>query len=72
MEFLASVGATLLGVVFNRAQPGDFRRAVSSASVRSVPSQGAAMSGPMKALPAIGPMARTVASHIRPADTDAR
>jgi capsular exopolysaccharide synthesis family protein len=71
MEFLDSVGATLLGVVFNRAQPGDFRRAVSSASVRSVPSQGAAMSGAMKALPAIGPMARTVASHIRPADTDA-
>jgi capsular exopolysaccharide synthesis family protein len=63
MESLKRIGATLLGVVFNRAQPGDFRRAVSSASVRSVPNQG--VSKPIRSLPALGPMANTVASQSR-------
>jgi len=63
VNHLSSVGAKLVGVVFNRAQPGDFRRAVSSASVRSVPVN---MNGHGQAsMPALGPMARTVASHIR-------
>ncbi len=34
---IQSVGAKLLGVVFNKADPQDFKRSVSSASVRSVP-----------------------------------
>jgi capsular exopolysaccharide synthesis family protein len=63
IEHLASVGATLIGVVFNRADPADFRRAVSSASVRSVPMQGGhGRAG--RALPAMGPMASTVATQI--------
>lgn len=61
MESLTRVGAKLLGVVFNRAQPGDFRRAVSSASVRSVPNQAGRQ--PVRTLPALGPMANTVASQ---------
>ncbi len=69
MRHLISVGATLMGVVFNRAQPGDFKRAISSASVRSVPNQGGASPAEMRALPALGPMARTVARHVRPTDS---
>ncbi len=77
VEHLASIGATFLGVVFNRAEPGDFRRAVSSASVRSRPlseQERAATRGPAM-LPQMGPVARTVASHIRSegvVDDDAR
>jgi capsular exopolysaccharide synthesis family protein len=68
MDYLAGVGANLLGIVFNRAQPSDFRRAVSSASVRSVPARdaGNAEGDGVRALPAFGPMARTVASAIQP------
>lgn len=68
MKHLISVGATLMGVVFNRAQPGDFRRAISSASVRSVPNQDGMPPADMRALPALGPMARTVARQVRPSD----
>jgi polysaccharide biosynthesis transport protein len=68
VNHLASVGAKLVGVVFNRAQPGDFRRAVSSASVRSVPVN---MNGNGRAsMPALGPMARTVASHIHSGESE--
>jgi capsular exopolysaccharide synthesis family protein len=77
VEHLSSIGATFLGVVFNRAEPGDFRRAVSSASVRSRPlSEQERAARPGNALlPQMGPVARTVASHIRAeggADDDAR
>jgi hypothetical protein len=67
VEHLASIGATFLGVVFNRAEPGDFRKAVSSASVRSRPlSEQERAARPSTALlPQMGPVARTVASHIR-------
>lgn len=69
MEHLANVGATLIGVVFNRADPNDFRRAVSSASVRSVPGQnGHARPVSRRALPAMGPMASTVATQMGPSD----
>ncbi len=34
---VAGVGGRLAGMVFNRATPGDFRRSVSSTSMRSVP-----------------------------------
>jgi succinoglycan biosynthesis transport protein ExoP len=67
MDHLLGVGANLLGVVFNRAQANDFRRAVSSASVRSVPVRDTGVDGDgVRALPAFGPMARTVASAIQP------
>lgn len=65
-EHLRQVGATLIGVVFNRADPRDFRRAVSSASVRSVPMQNGLPRSSMRALPAMGPMASTVATQIGP------
>lgn len=65
INHLANVGAKLIGVVFNRAQPGDFRRAVSSASVRSVPVSQNGDRATRPAMPKLGPMASTVASHIR-------
>jgi polysaccharide biosynthesis transport protein len=68
MEYLTNVRATLIGVVFNRAEPNDFRRAVSSASVRSVPMQNGQGRPFTRALPALGPMASTVASHSSPAE----
>jgi polysaccharide biosynthesis transport protein len=69
VELLQSIGAQLLGVVFNRAQAGDFRRSVSSASMRSVPAlghgRGNGHAGRLRALPgAMGPMASTVASEM--------
>lgn len=72
MEHLSSVGATLMGVVFNRAQPGDFRKAVTSASVRSVPNQGGFAPGDLRALPALGPMASTIAGSFRDKDGEGR
>jgi capsular exopolysaccharide synthesis family protein len=69
VNHLATVGAKLVGVVFNRAQPNDFKRAVSSASVRSVPVNGHG-SGDASRMPALGPMARTVASHIHSGEED--
>ena len=66
VKHLTSVGATLMGVVFNRAQPGDFRRAMTSASVRSVPNQAGY---PMpRSLPAMGPMASVVAGVFAPTE----
>lgn len=67
IQRLASVGSSIVGVVFNRAQPNDFRRAISSASVRSVPNQGGAPPE-VPTLPAMGPMARTVASQVGPSN----
>jgi polysaccharide biosynthesis transport protein len=64
VETLRSVGAHIMGVVFNRAQAGDFRRTVSQ-SVRSIPMHDSGSVPSLKALPALGPMARTVASHLR-------
>lgn len=68
IDQLRTIGANILGVVFNRARAGDFRRAITSASVRSVPvaPQGSANGharGHTSA--ALGPMARTVASAFR-------
>lgn len=68
MEHLAGIGATFLGVVFNRAEANDFKKAVSSASVRSRPlsdEERAARPVGGLMLPQMGPVARTVASHIR-------
>lgn len=68
VEALASVGANMLGVVFNRARAGDFKRAITSASVRSIP---ASVEPPGNGHPrghsttALGPMASTVASGVR-------
>jgi polysaccharide biosynthesis transport protein len=72
IDHLQAIGAHLLGIVFNRAQAGDFRRSVSSASVRSVPAlghgRGNGHASRLRALPgAMGPMASTVASEM---DTD--
>jgi polysaccharide biosynthesis transport protein len=64
IDTLHGVGAHIMGVVFNRAQANDFRRTVSQ-SVRSIPVHDSDGSVAMKALPAIGPMARTVVSHTR-------
>jgi polysaccharide biosynthesis transport protein len=68
IDHLSAIGAKLLGVVFNRADANDFKRSVSSASVRSVPlidkghTGGNGSASKLRALPAMGPMASTVAS----------
>jgi Mrp family chromosome partitioning ATPase len=69
VSHLSSVGAKLIGVVFNRARPNDFKRAVSSASVRSVPVSSNGQDD-VRRMPALGPMARTVASHIHAGEND--
>ncbi len=76
IEYLRTLGANLLGVVFNRAQAQDFKRSVSSASVRSVPMldrggdrNGNGHASKLRALPALGPMASTVATAIREDDS---
>lgn len=64
VETLRSIGAHIMGVVFNRAQAGDFKRTVSQ-SVRSIPMHDSGQAPSLKALPSLGPMARTVATHLR-------
>jgi polysaccharide biosynthesis transport protein len=74
IEHLHNLGAHLLGIVFNRAQAADFKRSVSSASVRSIPALergpagGNGHASRLRALPDMGPMATTVASGIRDDD----
>jgi polysaccharide biosynthesis transport protein len=64
ISHLNSIGARLVGVVFNRAQTSDFRRMMASTSIRSVPLQnGSAGPHASRRLPALGPMASTVASR---------
>lgn len=71
LDALARLNARVLGLVFNRAQPGDFKRAVSSASVRSAPVEPrAGDAGPLRgsvldSIGKLGPLARTVASEVR-------
>lgn len=64
-QHLASVGAHLLGVVFNRAGSTDFKRSVSSASVRSIPAEGeraiVLVGAESEDMAKFGPMARTIA-----------
>lgn len=78
IEQLSRLNARLLGLVFNRAQAGDFKRAVSSASVRSAPTEpkSHAASGldrkELESIGKLGPLARTVASAIHPHEMVAR
>lgn len=61
---VTAVGGTIAGMVFNRASAGDFRRSVSSTSMRSVPRPVALpadeSSGASSRLGGAGPVARTV------------
>lgn len=73
---LSAIGAELVGLVFNRARASDFRRAVTSASVRSAPvragggaGRGAAVDG---SLGRLGPVARTVAAGLHRDSVDGR
>ncbi len=63
VALLNSIGAKLAGVVFNRAQPYDFARSISRMS--SVGVNGANGNGRHNV--PIGPVARAVASSVRPA-----
>jgi hypothetical protein len=62
---VAAVGGRLIGMVFNRATPGDFRRSVSSTSMRSIPRALALPPGAPRPetdrLGDAGPVVRTVA-----------
>jgi capsular exopolysaccharide synthesis family protein len=81
IEHLMSIGAKFAGVVFNRAQAKDFARSISGISLRSIarhqstPQQGAGSTtngngnGGHKS--ALGPVARAVASSVKPPQDDA-
>jgi succinoglycan biosynthesis transport protein ExoP len=57
IEYIHSLNGRLVGMVFNQAQPGDFRRAVSSASLRSRPIEGAVhLNGHAERAARLGPM----------------
>jgi succinoglycan biosynthesis transport protein ExoP len=62
LAHLHAIGATLAGVVFNRAQAHDFERSTNRLGLGSVP---AGMDG--RRSEAIGPVARAVASSVRSA-----
>jgi polysaccharide biosynthesis transport protein len=64
IQQLQSVGAKLLGVVFNKADPTDFKRSVSSASVRSMPASpnALALSNGAPRASKMGPVAKVVAA----------
>jgi polysaccharide biosynthesis transport protein len=67
INHLGSIGARLMGVVFNRADAADFRRTIASTSMRSVPVQnGQARS--VRRLPALGPMANSLATQAEEAE----
>jgi Mrp family chromosome partitioning ATPase len=55
ISHLASIGARLAGVVFNRAQASDFERSISGMSVRANPNSGGR----------IGPVARAVQTSVK-------
>ncbi|MFM9995266.1 MAG: AAA family ATPase [Phycisphaerales bacterium] len=63
-ERVAAVGGRIAGMVFNRATPGDFKRSVTSTSMRSIPKPAAlgdASSAPSaRRLGDAGPIVRTV------------
>lgn len=72
LNHLNSIGARVAGIVFNRAQGGDFRRTMASTSIRSVPLQNAGGNGRLRHLPALGPMASSVATESRGEESDDR
>lgn len=69
-EQLTAVHAKVLGIVFNRAKDADFKRSMSSASIRSVPADGRETDvlklDPEHArqLDGLGPMPRTIAASV--------
>jgi capsular exopolysaccharide synthesis family protein len=74
IQHLISIGARFAGVVFNRAQARDFARSISGISLRSIARQHqsgvnghpATNGGPKGG--AFGPVARAVASSVKPQD----
>ncbi|HYO11380.1 MAG TPA: AAA family ATPase [Tepidisphaeraceae bacterium] len=75
IQHLTSIGARFAGVVFNRAQARDFARSISGISLRSVARQHSGNghangNGHRDATPkgAFGPVARAVASSVKPGD----
>lgn len=57
IEYIRSLDGRLVGMVFNQAQPNDFRRSVSSASLRSRPIEGAFhLNGHTERAARLGPM----------------
>ena len=76
IQHLLSIGARFAGVVFNRAQAKDFARSVSGISLRSIARQHAGSqpnqngNGHREGGQAFGPVARAVASSVKPHETD--
>jgi hypothetical protein len=82
IQHLYSIGARFAGVVFNRAQARDFARSISGISLRSIARQhqtsGAATNGNSSGhgmqrtdgVKAFGPVARAVASSVKPPEQE--
>lgn len=74
IQHLMSIGARFAGVVFNRAQARDFARSISGISLRSIARQHQSGNGHANGAPkptgggAFGPVARAVASSVKPQD----
>ena len=72
LSHLRSIGARLAGVVFNRAQARDFDRSVSRMSLRSTARTNgnghAASAGDMLPSNRFGPVARAVATSVKPSN----
>ncbi len=79
ISHLMGIGARFAGVVFNRAQARDFARSISGISLRSIARQSNGTNGhtngnghgaPKSAGGAFGPVARAVASSVKPQDDE--
>jgi capsular exopolysaccharide synthesis family protein len=74
IKHLRSVGATIFGIVFNRAEQRDFQRSVASASIRSAsakPTEARALLPESDESARFGPLARSVASCLPASATHA-
>jgi len=78
ISHLMSIGARFAGVVFNRAQARDFAQSISGISLRSIARQHQSGNGHAngngngaRAGGAFGPVARAVASSVKPQESDA-
>ncbi|MDP9174823.1 MAG: AAA family ATPase [Planctomycetota bacterium] len=65
---LQSIGAKFAGAVFNRAQTHDFERSVSRMSMKPLPNPNASQGNGYGSTERIGPVAKAVASSVRPSN----
>jgi capsular exopolysaccharide synthesis family protein len=70
LDHLKGIGARVAGVVFNRAQAKDFESSISGISLRSASRSASNGHGHNREGGQFGPIARAVASSVKPTDGD--